>query len=596
MYRLPCKCTLFILALVVFLFFPSSIFSANLLTDDFSDGDSSNWVEHSPWGEWYVDGGEYIGNATLISQPEMSSYSYIGDKAMQNYIYNVDVKSTKGVDKVILFRINESNSAYFISVRSNFSGSGNDIVLGRQDPIGQASSSVLKIVPFPNFPDTWYHISTRVENVQNDVSITVYIDGVEYISFVDTSNPILNGAVGFEIWPGGYQMPIYGLVTETHFDNVVVTDFNTDTSILVPDLKQYDPLWKDEEYDHAASWAGNQKTTMERWGCLLTSLTMLGQYYGYSFSPQDLNQWLSSEPHAFTPRGALVIDMFGKYLAQLNLDLPKLEYKRVDYDPTALTAELEATHPAVLKWKGSMATNHFVIARGTSGDDFFVNDPATTNTLVSQLGPSIVSMDLFTPSHTDLSSIVLVVDEQYNIEVKDQEGNLVSVEESIEYPLHDVSNTTPQNTGERFVRIPKPQEGIYHVAISGAGIYTLHSYLFNQQGDEEYIALTGILANDSEYFTLTIGEESEIEKETTIESILADFDAAYKNGGIKSKAIYQLLKRELSLAQNFLKRNKTKQYTLALEVIKKQLIAFTPRQIKSDVSAVLQAEVDALLD
>lgn len=565
---------------------PISLASSEIFFDNFDDNDISNWVvtknnckyNGNP-ALWQASNGEL---SMLINGGGCSTYiippSIIGENT--NYVVSIDIRlSSIDQDRNVIVKYANIDNWYGLHIV------GTDVYFEK------VVNGVEYVLPSRQFTYSFsnnsiYNISVEVKGSLFDI----YINDVLVKTIQDQSPMFPVSSVGLAASAGGIPY------SEVWFDNFSVTEINS-KQLAVPDLKQYDQLWKDEIYDHAPVWAGNQKTTMERWGCLLTSLTMIGQYYGYSFSPQDLNAWLSSQPHAFTPRGALVTDMFGKYLAHFNLELPKLEYKREAYETGLLTTEIEATRPAILKWKGSMNTNHFVVARGISGDDFLVHDPATNKTLLSELGPSIVSLDTFTPSHTDLSSVVLVVDENYHIGVTNSEGNPVVVEESIEYPLHDTAGTLPQNIGERFVRIPKPQEGTYHVAVTGpAGIYTLHSYVFNDEGQETYADFTGILAGESEHFTITIGQESEVKKDITIESMSADLDGAYHEGFIKSKAIYQLLKRELTVAENFLKRNKTKQYRLTLEVIKKQLIAFTPRHITSDVSALLQAEIQSLLD
>lgn len=573
--------------LVSSLISPSNL-SANNVTfvDDFNDNDISDWTVAKNNCKFNGNQAQWVsilGELTFtVNGGNCSSYIFppmlLPDSG--NYSISVSMRvSDINQDRNIMIKFYDTDNWYDLHIV------GNEVYF---EKVVNGIEYILpgRLVSYP-FQNNGTYIFT-INVTQNKFEI--FVNG-SLINTIADSSPTFDGMYsGLAASAGGIPF------SEVWFDNFVLSEIDVSPAITIPDIKQTDPLWKDEIYDHAPVWAGNQKTTMERWGCLLTSLTMIGQYYGYSFSPQDLNAWLSNQPHAFTPRGALITDMFGKYLAHFKLDLPKLEYKREVFDPALLTAEIEATRPAVLKWKGSMASNHFVVARGILNDDFLIHDPATEKTLLSELGPSIVSLDTFTPSNTDLSSIVLVMDDGYHIAVTDEGGNTVPVEESIEYPLHDPAGSPPQNQGERFVRIAKPQEGTYHVAVSGPmGIYTLHTYVFNGIGDETYINFNGIL-NASDYFTITIGEESEIVKDTTIESVMADLDGAYRAGMIKNKAIYQLLKRELSVAQNFLTRNKTRQYQLTVEIIKKQLVAFTPRHIPQDVSAILQDGLNALLD
>jgi hypothetical protein len=240
-----------------------------------------------------------------------------------------------------------------------------------------------------------------------DHTIQVDIDGQRVWSSVDYK-PYITGfkTLGLQASVGGAPY------SRSYFDNLVVRDTSSPEKLSVPLLKQTDPAWTDIVYDSAQNWASN--TGIGRWGCAITSLTMIMQYHGLvqmpdgtPVTPAAINAWLNSQSDGYIGEG-LVNWVATTRLTRLiseQYGTPKLEYARRN------TAELTSTYeqiamglPVMLQIPG-----HFIVATGAQQDpqDLFINDPAYSYTKLSQHAQQPISARFFTPSHTDLSYLLI---------------------------------------------------------------------------------------------------------------------------------------------------------------------------------------------
>ncbi len=224
---------IFILSIVPVLISPNIALASVFFEDNFNDGNSYGWEEHSPNGYWSVvttgeNEFEYVGSSTNI-QPIQHSYSVTGDRTWQDYTFQIKIKGTEGVDKAILFRVDESGKSYIINLRGLYASTlGNDIILAKGNNYGSSGLVVLNATSFVNYLNTWYVLRVDVKNIIEDsvdkVYIKVYIDDLLILEGRDAENPINNGAIGLAIWPGGggSPTPSGNLITTTHFDDVLV--------------------------------------------------------------------------------------------------------------------------------------------------------------------------------------------------------------------------------------------------------------------------------------------------------------------------------------------------------------------------------------
>jgi hypothetical protein len=173
----------------------------------------------------------------------------------------------------------------------------------------------------------------------------------------------------------------------------------------VPYYSQRDPRWAQEYYDTAETWAGAEKTTMERWGCALTSAVMLLHYHNITdispdvpITPATLNTWLKSQPDGYVEKGLvnwIAITRLTKEFTQAHPSVPSLEYTYTDLSQNDAEEQLIQQQPFIVE-----LPKHFVLARGMQFTDksLIVHDPfyRTRISLPTSSETSVLSR-VFTP-------------------------------------------------------------------------------------------------------------------------------------------------------------------------------------------------------
>jgi hypothetical protein len=596
----------------------STLASTLLLHEDFNDGNQFDgtpalWEEILSTNNWSIQGGKYIGS----SPPGGGIYprSLTGNLSWSDYALEATVKSISGVDRHILFRFDQNRSipkGYAIKYVDSESGFAGHIELQRAGVEVLQSNSTFKS-----------HIGeshrVRVEGIGNRVK--VYVDGQKYIDYVD-STPILTGKIGVLIEPSGS-----GLTNITEYDDILVeqistfsddlvttpiaTPFSSPTSLpnstpvpsLIPtptpisntlgvsDLKQYSSPWGNQIYDTANNWSNN--STIDRWGCALTSASMILKYWGHNINPDQLNNWLKSQADGYIGNGLINWLAVSRYTKQHDTNTsPTLEYRRLNGDLQNIVNEINSGRPSVLKLPG-----HFVVSKGYQGDQYFISDPATTQTTLGYYGNSYLALNQFKPSHTDLSYILLTIDPQYSISVFNSNGNSVGVF-NIEEPLID--DVEGNNSGKSLgtFLLPLPEDGIYRVEVTGSsGTYNLNSYVYNTDGGVSLNILEGVMGTDQkDKIQITInGETSSSIKQITIQDILDDWNNLNIQGYIKNKTFYRSVKTLLLTAKKYISKKKYSQAKVVLNLAKTQIKSFTPVFIESKSSEMMTSEIDILI-
>ncbi len=134
-------------------------------------------------------------------------------------------------------------------------------------------------------------------------------------------------------------------------------------------LYQNDPKWKNVKL-------GNQsQETIGSWGCLVTSMTMVANGFGFDETPETINEKMKS---AGGFQGALVIP------AVLPSICPGLVYKGYHpcEDSPAPMAQIDAAistgKPVIAQvdWspKAGLQT-HWIVLYAKAGDDYYMKDP-----------------------------------------------------------------------------------------------------------------------------------------------------------------------------------------------------------------------------
>ncbi|MBU0569775.1 C39 family peptidase, partial [Patescibacteria group bacterium] len=270
---------------------------------------------------------------------------------------------------------------------------------------------------------------------------------------------------------------------DARFDDFKVTNPNI---LNVPSLKQYDEPWGPLEYDSAENWFPTDPS-IARWGCALTSACMVLQYHGHNVDPKILNTWLKSQNDGYTRNGSLNWLAVSRYTKNVSTAGSNLEFKRYQASDSRLNDEIHEGRPPILKVPG-----HFIVGKGITESDFFVNDPASaTRSLLSKVesayGGSYSQIYSYVPSETDLSYIMLVVDEDFNIEVASPGGGLIQDAIYTEGPIipegSDPEDPSLETLNVFLYPYPDKNPGDYVISITGDGEYQLDSYLYDNVGD-----------------------------------------------------------------------------------------------------------------
>jgi hypothetical protein len=249
-----------------------SVAKAQIFFSDSFDHDLSLWEIHTTTGEWNIVDKELMGTSSNSFDPPHPSYALAGNSEWEDYTLRVKIKGNDRPDKQIIFRVNDDGNYYVLNIQGAYNNVGSNVILAKKHTAdfvtNEIDLSFVRYYSYINKPGEWYEVKIDVKNVANSVNINVYIDDVFIFEVIDSNNPILQGKIGFEVWPGElYHTPSF---TINYFDNVLITEYGyaLTPNLSIENLKQYDPIWKNEEYDHASEWA-TQTPTIEGWGWTL---------------------------------------------------------------------------------------------------------------------------------------------------------------------------------------------------------------------------------------------------------------------------------------------------------------------------------------
>lgn len=362
-------------------------------------------------------------------------------------------------------------------------------------------------------------------------------------------------------------------------------------SLNVLDLKQYDYCWKDQIYDSANNWSTSP--TIERWGCALTSASMILNYYGHRILPDALNSWLKNQPDGYLSNGLinwLAISRYSKIFS--SRIIPALEYKRLGNDSNLLINELTNARPAILEVPG-----HFIVAKSQTDDSFGINDPGYANrpTLLSYSN-TFKSMRGFTPSHTDLSYILLTIDPAFSLTVLDAEGNAIETNTFIDDPLiDDLDTSNTSGTPIKVFEMSKPNWGNYTITVSGEGNYSLNSYLYDKNGKVVKTSTGGELQpGDQNTFSVLMGRKNIFEIKIDLKKIFDDLNDLHKRKLINNFA-YRQIKFSLNTVKSLIRLHKYDLVKKALLLTKEQIQIFSPWAIKIEARNLLIEDINNLL-
>jgi len=373
--------------------------------------------------------------------------------------------------------------------------------------------------------------------------------------------------------------------TKVGFTNVVVHAIAPvdGKRLNVPLFKQNDPLWKNVEYDQAHAWS--DKPTIRRWGCALTSLAMMMKYYsldkmpdGAATTPATLNEWLKSQHDGFFS-GAVNWIAFTRLVRILHelLGTTKLEYARINGpNMSAVKSEITADRPVVLQLPG-----HFLVADGVLPDNsILIKDPIYPFSKLSQHKEPVLSVRTFTPSHTDLSYILLVHQPNLLVKVKDTQGNILPTLQSFYDEVDDSEDSSGEKTPPLVEdQIAKPAEGKYIVEVSQDTLdaYSLQIVTYDKAANPTFFTETGEAGPQSQHMTLDYhyDQTSSVTNQNSMNftQFRKDLQTAKTVGQILRMSTFLRLDRIVAFAEKATSEEQ-KRYVGLLKILVKRYSAF----------------------
>jgi hypothetical protein len=177
---------------------------AGQFCDDFNLAPKPDWSQLSGSCFWESSGGKWRTSAT--GQQVYCTQS-VGSSTWRNYDFETAVMGSRGVDKVMIFRIQDSTHWYGINLRS----SDGKLLLTKRANSGLPA--LLTEVNLLNSNNMWYNIKISCF----DSTISVAVNDSVFIRYTDISSPYLSGGVGMTCYTGAHGS------CDISFDNVRVS-------------------------------------------------------------------------------------------------------------------------------------------------------------------------------------------------------------------------------------------------------------------------------------------------------------------------------------------------------------------------------------
>ncbi len=378
---------------------------------------------------------------------------------------------------------------------------------------------------------------------------------------------------------------------------VTPTPTPSDAILNVPYFSQNALPWGPNEYDHSQS-LGFSNTTMDRWGCAVTSAAMVLNYHGMTqfsnntpLNPGTLNDWLKTHNGYLTGgsgNGSYsylswpAISKLSKDLFDAGKSNIKLMHKRA-YPSANTTVLLNEDinirkFPDILYVNNASTSGHFVVAKGVLDNSYSINDPEWNVPSLSFFNNSYMQVDRYIPSNTNLSYVVFVANPEVEILVTDSLGRKTGkqivngqVEKFDEIPdatyvfQNAISNDFDDlGTGVNEFLLPEPSEGNYTVTLSSTQNkdYVLNASSFESDGSNMVHTFEGIISpNTDDVLNLNYSQTqvSDADRAVTFQSTLDDIQQLEDLSLIADKKLADKLTKLIEKAQKEASKNKIKQ-------------------------------------
>lgn len=456
----------------------------------------------------------------------------------------------------------------------------------------------------------WYGAGTADEPMQIDYAYSV--DGINWTKPANENPAMIVSASGFDskfinpnsiihdgnlykLWYSGYDGNQWNIGYATMLASTVKQ---------VPLLKQTDPAWGAQTYDGAENWDPQHKTIGD-WGCAMTSAAMVLKSHGINklpdgteLDPGTLNTWLKNQSDGYIDgissgyMNPLAITRLAKQAISVNniTSFDALEYQHISgADKTKLTDDLNNGQPDILEVPG-----HFIVATSADGNTFDINDPYyERNDLNEGYNNTFLSLNRYIPSHTDLSYILMTVNPNISVTIKDANGQTVG-DQFIQQPYTDpLNNNHTGGTPIKMIFVQKPATGNYQITLSGTNDqnYQLHTYFYDKNGNVNTNASQGTVGtNKSDSLTVTFNNQDSTKsvgtRVVTFQNFIDDINENIQLHQI-NKNIGNALIPLISSAQESANKNQKLAAKLKLDAIELAMKALRNKGISESAFQIL---------
>ena len=583
--------SLFFLLVVLILqgSFPTFSLASILFTDSFTDSNGTTLQTHNLAWISSVPGFSDLliqNNHLLVPGGNNTAYLLNGFFGQTNQCASIDATFPLSSFIGITVRINQQRTSYY-----NFSIQPNGIQQ-------LASQNGLLDTKIESINDGAHNL--KICAINNYIS--TYIDSTKTLSAYDSTN--LSGGTEFGT----------GNVGGTFLDNFLYTDGAelTDHQISVTMWKQTNPIWANSTYDHANLWRP-QNPKISTWGCALTSAAMVLNYYNIVklsnavfLTPETLNNWLNSQKDGYVRNGEvnwLAISRLSK-IAKASGYNPNFSYDALEFErqgsnsKDVLKDDLLNNQPDILQVPG-----HFVVATGTQNSTFTINDPYYDfDTLSTGFGDNYLALDRFIPSHTDLSYLFMVGENNLKLKLYDNNGNILN-DSFTQEPMSNPNNPNQKNNELLSELLYKnPPSGGYKVSIEGTSnsLYQLDLYAYDQNGEPNIKTLKGFISpNYSETYIINFDKSNHgnfvITKSVTISTLYQDIQEAISLKRIDKGFGQSLLNQTKIIGDLLNKKNGVTQATIRLKTIQAELNITKQKLVQQSAYDILTNDISTLL-
>jgi len=504
-----------------------------LFEDDFSSGFEKWESVRDHFDLWsIVDNQADVFINTRSTLAELVPKDLYWNPEWKNIVYDLDYKYIQGADKNISFGFKDVLNWYEI----HFVGTSYFLSHVKDGQVVWDNTGYAHIIN---------NITNHVSISLNEGKIIVIINDQEVINIEDPTFDNDYGKIGIKAGAGS----IYP--THAIYDNIVVKTLDNIISKLnITRQEQTDPSWANDEYDSAKDWSDNFE--ISRWGCLVTSISMIMNYHGIdkmpnneAVNPTTINLWLKSQPDGFVGSGLINWIAITRLTKLINIEsaTPKLEYKRIaGNELTTAIAEIDAGRPVILQIPG-----HFLVGDGViETSDLYITDPAYSYEKFSEYQQPLLSTRTLEPTFTDLSYIHINHDSSLNTSIVKEDrseiNNLQFFEEYLSDFIYDenlsgggyTENSSPVL---QIHEIEKPENGVYIIEVSqdSFGPFKISIFAYTNEGEVSVLSYSGLVGQNKIQLKLTYNNENEshIEKGINFQTLINDISELLQQNEIK---------------------------------------------------------------